>query len=239
MIFAFLCHIVLVSASVWGPSPTGMVITGTSALETVGIDAATHNALGVDYMNRFLYREAAGEFRKALEINPAFNLARINLGIALYYDADFDAARQVLEEALAQDPANPYANFSLGLVLKHKGLADEAEVRFRRVVDADPECASAFYNLGVISARQGKPKQAEAELRRALELDPSNAAALYSLGSFLLKQGRAQEGREVLEKFRALPRTDEVTTGMGSGPQYGRAGKYALARNSQSPTPQN
>jgi len=202
-----------------------------------GASVVKLNKAGVGYMDRFLYREAAGEFRKALEVDPGFNLARINLGIALYYDADFDAAGQALTEALTRDPANPYANFSLGLVLKHKGLADEAEGCFRKVVDIDPKCASALYNLGVISARQGKPKEAEAELRHALELDPSNAAALYSLGSFLLKQGRAQEGREILERFRALPRTDEVTSGMGSGPQYGKAGKYALARDSQSPVP--
>jgi tetratricopeptide (TPR) repeat protein len=229
---------ILASVAAWGVPRADMIIRNASTPEVAAVDASAHNRAGVKHMNRFLYGEAAGEFRKALEIDPAFNLARINLGIALYYDADFDAARQALEEALARDPANPYANFSLGLVLKHKGLTDEAAVRFRRVVDADPKCASAFYNLGVISARQGKPEEAEAELNRALELDPSNAAALYSLGSFLLKQGRAQEGREVLERFQALPRTTEVTTGMGSGPQYGKAGKYALARDTQSPTPQ-
>ncbi len=204
-----------------------------SAEERVA-SAAELNNEGVLCMSRFLYREAAEEFRKALAEDPNYNLARINLGIALYYDAEFDVARQVFEEALARDPSNPYANYSLGLVLKHKGLMDEAEVRFKRVADVDPECAAAFYNLGVVHARQDKPEQAEADLRHALELDPRNAAALYNLGSLLVKLGRAQEGREFLEKFRALPSGTEISTGMGSGPQYGKAGKYALTRDSGS-----
>ena len=230
---------ILASVVASGASPADMVMRKASIVETAGVDASSHNSTGVELMRRFLYREAAEEFRKALTEDPNYNLARINLGIALYYDAELDAARQVFEEALAREPANPYANYSLGLVLKHKGLTDEAETRFKRVAEVDPKCAAAFYNLGVIHARQGRSKEAEADLRHALELDPQNAAALYNLGSLLVKLGRPQEGHEYLDRFRALPPGAEITSGMGSGPQYGKAGKYALAKDSRSKDPQD
>ena len=233
-----LCHYIFASIIAIGASPTCGIIRNASIVEAAGVNASVHNSIGVGHMNRFLYREAAEEFRKALAEDPSYNLARINLGIALYYDAELDAARQVFEQALARDPANPYANFSLGLVLKHKGLTDEAEVRFKRVAEADPKCAASFYNLGVIHARQNRPKEAEADLRHALDLDPHSAAALYNLGSLLVKLGCAQEGQEFLEKFRALPPGGEISSGMGSGPQYGKAGKYALATDGRSQTPQ-
>lgn len=239
MKFYSLHRLVLLLALAWGVPPTDMITSKASIVEAAESDASSHNRAGVDLMNRFLYKEAAGEFRKALAEDPNCNLAMINLGIALYYDAELDAARQTFEEALARDPANPYANYSLGLVLKHKGLTDEAEACFKRVAEADPKCAAAFYNLGVVHARQGRSKEAEVDLRHALELDPRSAAALYNLGSLLVKLGRAQEGNEYLEKFRALPPATEVTSGMGSGPQYGKAGKYALAKDSRSKDPQD
>jgi len=232
-------HLALISVAVCSVFPGDTRASEVSIAATVKIDVRSHNRAGVDLMNRFLYGEAAEEFRKALAEDPNCNLARINLGIALYYDAELDAARQVFEEALARDPANPYANYSLGLVLKHKGSTDEAEACFRHVADADPKCAAAFYNLGVVHARQGRPKEAEADLRHALELDPENAAALYNLGSLLVKLGRAREGYEYFDKFRALPPDAGITSGMGSGPQYGKAGKYALVRGSGAKAPQD
>ncbi len=232
-------QLILLLALGCGAPPPDTTASKVSTVEAAGVDAFAHNRAGVDLMSRFLYREAAEEFRKALAEDPDYNLARINLGIALYYDAELDAAREVFGEALARDPANPYANYSLGLVLRHKGLTDEAETCFKRVAEADPKCAAAFYNLGVVHARQGRPKEAEEDLRHALALDPQNAAALYNLGSLLVKLGRAQEGHEYLEKFRALPPGAEITSGMGAGPQYGKAGKYALARDSRSKDPQD
>jgi protein O-GlcNAc transferase len=234
-----LYHLVLIVVAACDSSPRDTVVSEVSIVEAAGIDASCHNRAGVELMTRFFYREAAEEFRQALSQDPTCNLARINLGIALYYDAELDAARRVFEEALTRDPANPYANYSLGLVLKHKGLTDEAGVCFRRVADADPKCAAAFYNLGIVHARQGRSKEAEADFRHALELDPKNAAALYNLGSLLVKLGRLQEGHEYLDRFRALPPGDEITSGMGSGPQYGKAGKYALARDSGNRAPQD
>src|SRR5512136_3059137 len=130
-----LLEFILVTVAAFGNAPADMITGDSSILEVAGADASARNSIGVEQMSRFLYSEAADEFRNALAEDPNYNLARINLGIALYYDAEFDAAQQVFEEALARDPANPYANYSLGLVLKHKGLTDGAEVRFKRVVD--------------------------------------------------------------------------------------------------------
>lgn len=214
--------------SMWRPLWAQPAAEGRAAV------AVEQNAAGVAHMNRFLYREAVEEFRKALEGDSDFNLARINLGIALLYNQEVDQAQLILEEALAREPGNPYANFSLGLTFRNKGLEDQAEARFKRVVEIDPECATAYYNLGVVYARKRKANEAEAAFRHALALDPANAASLYNLGSLLAKQGRTQEGQEFLEKFRALQPAAEINAGMGSGPQYGKAGKYALARDDTS-----
>src|SRR5512136_373000 len=76
--------------------------------------AIEHNGTGVAFMNQDLFKEAAAAFRKALATDPSFSLARVNLGIALFYSQDLEEALQILSEADAREPENPYVLFTLG-----------------------------------------------------------------------------------------------------------------------------
>ncbi len=192
--------------------------------------AQGQNITGVAFIRQKLFKEAVASFREALATDPSFRLARVNLGIALFYDQDLDGALQILARAEAEEPDNPYILFTLGLVHKNKGESDRAVDRFDRVIQIDPKCSASHYNLGVLYGRQGKEKEAEAALRRALELDPNQAGALYSLGNLLVKTGHREEGNRLLERFRSLRQKSTPQSGMGSGVGYGDLGKYALAR---------
>ena len=191
--------------------------------------AIEQNRTGAVFMKEGLVKEAAAAFRAALRVDPSFNLARINLGIALFYDQDLDGASQMLSEAEAREPENPYVLFTFGLVCRRKEENARAAEYFARVIRIDPKCSASHYNLGAILARQGKNSEAEAALRRALELDPNQAAALYSLGRLLVKAGRGEEGKRMLDRYRSLQEKNPPQSGMGSGSQYGRMGKYAIA----------
>jgi tetratricopeptide (TPR) repeat protein len=191
--------------------------------------ARDQNNVGVGQMNQDAFEEAAAAFRKALDFDSSFNLARVNLGIALFYHQDLDAALATLLEAEKHEPLNLHVHFCLGLVYKNHGENEKAIEHFLRVATVDPLCASNHYNLGVLYARQHKDKEAEAELWRALELDANHIPALYSLGGLLTKTGRAQEGSQLLERFRILSRKQGGKTGMGGGSRYGEMGRYALA----------
>jgi tetratricopeptide (TPR) repeat protein len=159
----------------------------------------------------------------------------VNLGIALFYDQNLDGAMAVLGEAEKDEPLNPYAQFVLGLVHRNRGAVENAIVRFSKVAGIDERCAAAHYNLGLLYSHQRREAEAEAEFRRALALDPDYAAAMYNLGGLLVKSGRADEGTRILERFRVLSQKDRPSSGMGSGPQYGKLGRYAMAIDYQPP----
>ncbi len=199
--------------------------------------AIEHNNIGVGYMNQYAFKEAAGEFRKAVAVDAAFNLARVNLGIALFYDQDLEASLVTLLAAAKREETNPYVNYMLGLIYKNKGESDLAVLSFTKVLQADETCAANHYNLGLLHSRQRKDKVAEAELRRALELDPNHTSAMYNLGGLLIKTGRTEEGNRLLDRFRALSQIGGASSGMGSGSQYGEMGEYAMAMNYRAPVP--
>jgi Flp pilus assembly protein TadD len=83
--------------------------------------AIDRNNAGVTFMQKDLFKEAALAFREALTADPSFNLARINLGIAHFYDQDLDGALQILSEAAIGEPRNPYIIFTGALACKNKG----------------------------------------------------------------------------------------------------------------------
>ncbi len=197
--------------------------------------AIEQNRIGVECMNQNDYKEAAAAFRKAQSEDPSFNLARVNLGIALFYSQDLNGAMAVLKEAEKVEPRNSYVQFVLGLIHRNRGEAGDAIERFSRVAAIDEQCAAAHYNLGLLYSHQHRDVEAESELRRTLALDPDHTGALYNLGGFLMKSGRNDEGARLLDRFRVLSQQDRPSSGMGSGPQYGKMGRYAIAMDYQPP----
>jgi len=213
---------------------TGACLPGTvqerSSKKTPARPAIEKNDAGVELMKQDAFDEAVAAFRQALATDPSFNLARVNLGIALFYNHDLDGTFRTLSEADSMEPENPYVLFTLGLAYKNRGNSAKAAELFSRVTKIDPKCSATYYNLGVLYARQGLEKEAEAALRQSLGLDPNHTGALYNLGSLLVKSGRAAEGNAMLAKLRAIQKETPPKTGMGSGTGYGEMGRYAIAQ---------
>ena len=65
------------------------------------------NNIGVARLEQYDFAAAIAAFRGALEIDPALALARLNLGIALFYGGEPEAARKELEAAKTALPDRP------------------------------------------------------------------------------------------------------------------------------------
>lgn len=193
--------------------------------------AVAQNNLGVGYMNRYNYKDAAESFKRALSLDPGFKLARVNLGIAYFYGQNLEEATATLRVALARDADNPYIHYTLGLALKTLGDSEAAVQEFARVTEIDAGDAETWYNLGVLCARLRRNEEGEGAFRRALDLQPMNTSAMYNLGMLLLKQGRTEEGGAIMEQFRPLQQKGNERADLTLGTQYGEMGRYALAVN--------
>ena len=182
------------------------------------------NNLGVAYMEQFKHEEAMKEFKKALERDPSFALAQVNLAIAGYFQRDIPTATTAARTAVKLLPDSPNAHYILGLILRNEKQYDEAVVEFNKVLAIDSKEAYANIQIGQIYQQQQKYSEAATALSRALESEPYNATAAYSLAQAFNRAGKADEGRKYLTLFQQLRASGYATT---LGLTYGEQGRYA------------
>ncbi len=189
-------------------------------------DAYRANNIGVALLEQFKHKEGAEAFRNALKIDPKLNLARVNLGIALFNVPDLPAAQREAQNAVALAPDIPQPHYILGLIAKLQSKPEEALAAFQRVLKIDPNDVGANINVGQLYSQQRKYPEAIAAFRLALAAEPYNATALYNLGQALMRAGQREEGQKATARFTELRQRGSATT---IGQNYLEQGRYAEA----------
>ena len=207
-------------------NPTTALLQNETAKTDAREDAYRANNVGVALLEQFKNKEAADAFRRALQLDPSLNLARINLGIALYNLPDLPAAQKELQAASAAAPSAPQPYYVLGLAAKTQNKPEEAIAAFEKVLHLDPTDVGTNVNLGQLYSQQRKYAEAIALLRTAVASEPYNATALYNLGTSLLRSGQREEGQKVIAQFQELRQRGTGTT---FGTSYLEQGRYAEA----------
>jgi tetratricopeptide (TPR) repeat protein len=125
----------------------------------------TYNELGVEYLKTGNGQQAAETFKKALAIDPKDKRLRLNYGIALLNQKNFEAAETELRLAVSNNNADTAAGYYLGLVLLNEQKTDEAQSIFESVIKtAGDKLPLAHRYLGGIYWRNKKYQQAANEL---------------------------------------------------------------------------
>jgi tetratricopeptide (TPR) repeat protein len=189
-------------------------------------DAYRANNVGVALLEQYNHAEAAASFRRALEIDPKLDLARINLAIALFYVPDLPAATAAAKDAIAAAPDAPQPHYILGLIAKSENQADVAEAEFGKVLAADGTDLGARVNLAQLQMQKRDYDRAIELLRPAVAAEPYHVTALYNLGVALTRAGKAEEGQQTIAKFQALR---EAGYGTAFSNNYLEQGRYAEA----------
>ena len=146
-----------------------------------------HNAIAVLYEEMREYTPAETHFRKAIELQPDYTLAKLNNGRLLCKHFPGRAAEGESElQKIATDPAN-----------------------------AGSSAAEAYAALGVCARQRGDLAQAETWLRQALDSDPNNTVALYELAEISQSQGKTLQGRAFLQRYHAQTRATPKSLWLG------------------------
>jgi Flp pilus assembly protein TadD len=122
------------------------------AIELAPGDDSLHNNLGYNLLQQSRLEEAAGEFREALRLNPASQVARNNLGMAL---ANSNAAQAIANWQSSSDPATAHNN--LAAVWMEKGNYAEARKELNIALGYNKAHAAALKNLELVSRLDGNP----------------------------------------------------------------------------------
>jgi Tfp pilus assembly protein PilF len=220
-----ICGGALLARSNAAPGKEQGVASKLQARTVNSSDAYRFNTLGVAYMNQQKPADAQKYFEQALEADPKFAVARLNLGISLIGQQKLEAARAALEEATRQLPSDPYAWYNLGLVYKDTGETEKGVAAFQRVTEITNE-ADAYYFLGFLNTQLQKYDEAIAAFQKGLALYPYHASSEFGLARAFQRKGDAASAREHLARFQKIT-AEHLGAPFGAG--YGDQGRYSLA----------
>ena len=154
-------------------------------------------------------RRAQGHFETALQIDPDFSLARIQLADTIFsilqtgasYDESLiDEAESLVRDALSTDPDNGAAHRVLALAHRWRGEWDESEAELDRAIALAPSDSLALVYLSHSSMSRGDFGEALDILDRALRIDPFGATVLQNLGRAQQQVGQFAEARQTFSR---------------------------------------
>ncbi len=147
------------------------------AIETAPT-AELYDKLGAVLLEGGRADQAVSQFQKAVQLDPKFAPAHVDLGNALASQGRFDDALAELRKAIDADPKLARAYSGMASILNGRRQLDEAIELWRKGLELDPSDAEAYVNLGVVLFARGEFAESVPDLLKASELAPNNPVAL-------------------------------------------------------------
>jgi tetratricopeptide (TPR) repeat protein len=159
------------------------------------------------------YQEAATEYRKAIQKNPAALNLHYRLGRALLLQshdpANLREARREFEAELVLNPSDAVAEYQVGQILQAEQNPALAAARFEKAVSLDPNFAEALIALAKTRSDAKKYAEAIPLLERAVKLQPASEPAHYGLMLAYRNAGRMDDAQREKAVFDKLSRPPE------------------------------
>lgn len=110
------------------------------------------------------HEEETALLRRALEIDPKYAPARVDLGARLAQAGQRDAARAELERVVRENPYYARGHYNHAAFLLEGGEEERALASFERAVKLEPDYAKARYAAIAVRLRLGQQADARREL---------------------------------------------------------------------------
>lgn len=165
-------------------------------------------ALGRTYFDGRDYEQAIPWLAKVPKDTSWAREANFYLGLAAYYQGDYDKAEEAFNFLASRVPLTEVYN-NLGVVEARRGKRAALDY-FRKSVENDPSDPDYHFNYGVALYKAGDAAAAARQLREVLNLRPNDAETRSFLdniaanGSARLQQAQASSnGRVPLERIKS------------------------------------
>ena len=196
------CYNQLGTVLVAGGSPsTYRPLAAAEAIKALQIDpssAEAHAALGYVWHYDLRWADAEREFRRAIELNPNFALARI-------WYANLLMSRRRMREAIEQvyaardlDPFSLVINTNVGWVLFYAGRYPDAIRQLEQTLALDSTYVQAHSRLADALRAAGRLREAREHVQRVVVLTDSSLHALAAVALFDAYAGERDSARALL-----------------------------------------
>jgi len=190
----------------------------THALEIDDSLADAHASLGAIISDYYWeWPEAERQFRRALELNPNYVIARYWYSGFLSQMGRFDEAVAEGKRAIEIDPASTIANAHLGLVLHRARRPGEAIQQLKRALEIDPDNWPALVNMGLVKIQTHQYDEALENIRKADTQAGGPASTRSLLGLIYGKMGEKKNATAILNDFKKGSSFDLAVLHLGLG----------------------
>jgi hypothetical protein len=140
-----------------------------------GVLAQDYFNRGAARMNVMLLEEALTDFTRAVELDPSFSPAHLNLGIVHYRNSDDEMALKSITAAIDNAPGYALAYWNRGHILGMRTEYESGLAAFNMAVKIDPDNPVNLMGRGIAYANMDRIGEARADFEAALALtdDPS------------------------------------------------------------------
>jgi TolB-like protein/Tfp pilus assembly protein PilF len=147
------------------------------------------------------WQAAEREYRRAIELKPAYAVAHHWYGGFLSAMRRHDEALQHARTARELDPLSPIIQTWVGLRFYFNRRYADAIAEYQKALELDQDFAPAHWHLGWAYEQTGRFQEGIAEAERALADDPDNLLYLASLGHAYARAGMKQDAGATLARL--------------------------------------
>lgn len=165
------------------------------------VSVAVHQKNAEDLERNGRFRDAAKEWRAAMNLAPENAQLRHALANALFNEQDFAAVLPELQQLREQDPGSANLNFFVGDALLETEEPQKAIPFLTSALKTNPHLLPAHVALGLTYMRLGKPGLAIPHLSAGLPLD-NKGSLYYQLARAYTATHHPKLAQQMMEKYR-------------------------------------
>ena len=136
----------------------------TRANQEANLKSQRYYSDGIQLSRAKYWKEAADEFRKAIQVDPEHKLAYANLGVSLSQLEKHKDALLAFDEAITLGYDHALLRYNKGLSFAKLNLIEEATQELEFSLKMDPRNVKANYNLGLLYIKQNKSDDARKQV---------------------------------------------------------------------------
>jgi len=172
--------------------------------------AEAHAALGRISQQEWDWAGAERAYRRAIDANPSYALARVWYAQYLFGMLRFDEAVQQGERAQRLDPVSSYVNTLAGMAYLLAGQVDRARATWQRVIDLDPMHSLARRYMAESYLKERNYDRAIGILERQLTYTPKENFVLGALAHSYARAGRREEALRLTQDLVRREASGEI-----------------------------